>query len=107
MIRYFKLLLLAAMFTLPLQSGAQPGIGAILADDARPQEDRDGDAARKPLEILEFFGVGAGDSVADLLAGGGYWTRILVPLVGSEGRVYAGNNPFYRDFFGECKTPFF
>jgi predicted methyltransferase len=36
-----------------------------------------------------------------LLTGGGYWTRILVPLVGPSGRVYAGNNPFFARFFDE------
>lgn len=93
--------ILAVMLTLPFHAGAQ-SIGAILADPARPQADRDSDANRAPAQILEFFGVGAGDRVADLLAGGGYFTRILVPLVGSTGRVYSGNNPFFGGFFGEA-----
>lgn len=93
--------LLTMLLTLPFVAGAQ-NINAILADPSRPQEDRDSDAGRAPAQILEFFGVGPGDHVADLLAGGGYFTRILVPLVGSAGRVYAGNNPFYAGFFGEA-----
>ncbi len=71
---------------------------AVLADSARPDADRARDADRKPEQVLEFFGVKSGQKVADLLAGGGYYTRILVGAVGEEGEVYAGNNPFYLGF---------
>jgi predicted methyltransferase len=98
----FKLLIVAIAIALPLQSVGQPSVDAILGGSARPQEDRDRDASRRPVEVLDFFGIGPGESVADLLAGGGYWTRILVPLVGTDGMVYAGNNPFYQGFFGEA-----
>ena len=81
---------LALLVALPLQGMAQKDLQAILSDPARPQEDRNRDAGRAPARVIEFFGIGAGDRVADLLAGGGYWTRILVPLVGPSGRVYAG-----------------
>jgi predicted methyltransferase len=79
----------------------QPDLATILASTTRPQSDRDGDAARKPAEVIRFFGIERGDKVADLLTGGGYWTRILVPLVGPEGRVYAGNNPFFAKYYTE------
>jgi predicted methyltransferase len=94
--------MLALLAVLPLQSFAQTDLQTILASSARPQEDKNRDAGRQPARVLEFFGIGAGDRVADLLAGGGYWTRILVPLVGPQGRVYAGNNPFFGEFFGEA-----
>lgn len=80
---------------------AQNDLNAILSSQARPQADRDGDAGRKPAEVIRFFGIERGDKVADLLTGGGYWTRILVPLVGPEGKVYAGNNPFFGRFYTE------
>jgi len=81
---------------------AQPDLDAILADASRPQQDRDADAGRHPKEVIAFFGVERGDNVADLLTGGGYWTRILVPLVAPAGRVYAGNNPFFDEYFKEA-----
>jgi len=87
---------------LPATSMAQADLNAILASPARPQEDRDRDAGRKPDRVIEFFGIERGDKVADLLTGGGYWTRILVPLVGPEGRVYAGNNPFFARFYTDA-----
>lgn len=95
--------LLAALcgFLAPSAGTAQPELQTILADTSRPQADRDGDAARRPQDVIRFFGIERGDHVADLLAGGGYWTRILVPLVGPSGRVYAGNNPFFAEYFKE------
>ena len=57
-----------------------------------------------PGQVLEFFGIGAGSRVADVLSGGGYYTRILAPVVGPEGAVYAGNNPFFDRFGGEALT---
>lgn len=80
---------------------AQTELEAILADEARPQEDRARDEGRSPGRVLEFLDIGPGDHVADLFAGSGYWTRMLVPLVGAQGKVYAGNNPFYTQFFNE------
>jgi predicted methyltransferase len=86
---------------LPVQSFAQGDVNAILASPSRPQAQRDDDARRKPAEVIRFFGIKPGDKVADLLTGGGYWTRILVPLVGPSGKVYAGNNPFFGRFYTE------
>ncbi len=86
----------------PTHGIGQPSLQAILADTSRPQEHRDQDQSRATVQILEFFGIGSGDRVADLLAGGGYYTRILVPLVGDDGQVYAGNNAFYQRFFAEA-----
>ena len=83
---------------------AQPDIAAILADPSRPAADRERDAGRMPDQVLAFFDIGPGDKVVDLLCGGGYYTRILVPLVGEEGEVYAGNNPFFQRFGEEAIT---
>jgi predicted methyltransferase len=85
----------------PSLAAAQSDIDAILADQSRPDTDRARDEASQPASVLAFFDAEAGDQVADLLAGSGYYTRILVPLVGAGGKVYSGNNPFYRRFFGE------
>jgi predicted methyltransferase len=98
--RLVPMLVLLFSVALPTYSMAQSDLASILA--SRPQAERDRDAGREPAKVIEFFGVKRGDHVADLLTGGGYWTRILVPLVGPTGRVYAGNNPFFARFFGEA-----
>jgi predicted methyltransferase len=85
----------------PSLATAQSDVEAILANQSRPDTDRTRDDTSQPARVLAFFGIEAGDRVADLLAGSGYYTRILVPLVGAGGTVYSGNNPFYGQFFGE------
>jgi predicted methyltransferase len=64
-------------------------IAAAVADPARPQADRSRDADRKPAESLAFAGVKSGDRVADLIPGGGYFTRLFAKAVGPKGYVYA------------------
>ena len=69
---------------------AVPGpIAAALADKGRPAADTARDAARKPGELLAYAGVKPGDKVADLIMGGGYFTRILAVAVGPKGHVTA------------------
>jgi predicted methyltransferase len=64
-------------------------IAAAVADPARPQADRDRDADRKPAECIAFAGLKPGQRVADLLPGGGYFTRIFSGVVGPKGEVFA------------------
>ena len=64
-------------------------IAAAVADPARPQADRDRDADRKPGECIAFAGLKPGQHVADLLPGGGYFTRIFSGVVGPKGQVIA------------------
>ncbi len=51
------------------------------------------DAARKPVEVLDFLGIGPGMRVLDVYAAGGYYTFILAKAVGANGRVFAQNTP--------------
>ena len=50
--------------------------------------------------MLALAKFGRGDTVADLLAGGGYYSEILSGIVGPEGTVLLVNNPGY-DAFGK------
>lgn len=43
--------------------------------------------ARHPAETLEFFGIEPGMTVAEALPGGGWYTKILVPYLGEEGKL--------------------
>jgi predicted methyltransferase len=72
------------------QRGAVPTfLTAAVADPARPAADRERDANRKPAETLQFAGLQPGWKVAELLPGGGYFTRIIAKAVGDGGHVYA------------------
>jgi predicted methyltransferase len=64
-------------------------IKTAVADTSRPEADRARDANRKPAELIAFAGIKAGDKVAELLPGGGYFTRIFSKVVGTKGVVYA------------------
>jgi predicted methyltransferase len=70
-------------------SAASDGIAKAVADPSRPAEDRKYDAVRKPAQVLAFAGVKPGDTVAEYLPGGGYYTRMLSDIVGPKGKVYA------------------
>jgi predicted methyltransferase len=95
MIRYPLILAasLAASLSLSatcVQAASVPAnIKAAVADSNRPDTDKQRDANRKPAETLAFLGVKSGESVAELLPGGGYFTRLFSAAVGAKGHVYA------------------
>jgi predicted methyltransferase len=66
---------------------------AAVADKNRPEADTKRDADRKPAEMLEFAGVKQGQTVIDLIPGGGYFTRIFSKAVGPKGTVYSVGGP--------------
>jgi predicted methyltransferase len=71
-------------------AASKPGnIAAAVADSNRPDADKLRDANRKPAQTLEFLGVKPGEQIAEILPGGGYFTRIFSKAVGPSGHVYA------------------
>ena len=68
---------------------ALAAVSTALASPDRPKTDSDRDAARHPAELIAFAGVKPGDRVADIMPGGGYFTRIFSKVVGAKGHVYA------------------
>ncbi|MEP6548221.1 MAG: methyltransferase [Gammaproteobacteria bacterium] len=95
MIRYPLILGAALTVTLTLaancaSAGSIPAnIAAAVADGNRPETDKSRDAARRPAETLAFTGVEPGAQIAELIPGGGYFTRLFSKAVGSSGQVYA------------------
>jgi len=63
-------------------------VEAALAADARPQTDRDRDRNRRPLETLNFFGLKENMRVLELIPGGGWYTRVLAPVLAENGKLY-------------------
>ncbi|MEL7198237.1 MAG: methyltransferase [Pseudomonadota bacterium] len=60
-------------------------LAEVLAADLRA-EDRERDAFRNPSETLSFFEVEPSHTVIEYAPGGGWYTRILAPLVSDEGQ---------------------
>ena len=73
----------------PLGNVIPPFLAAAVSDPLRPAADRERDAERKPAELLAFAGLTPGMEVADMIPGGGYFTRIFSRAVGPTGKVYA------------------
>ena len=87
-------------------------LNAALAMDNRA-EDRARDQYRHPFETLDFFGVRPGMTVVDYMPAGGWYTRVLVPYLGSDGR-YIGVTPDpaaadgtrFAEYFGKLPGQF-
>jgi len=62
-------------------------VEAALAAADRPQADRDRDRNRRPLETLKFFGLEDDMRVLELLPGGGWYTRVLAPVLADDGEL--------------------
>ena len=82
-------LTLAPFTSVHAADSVPPYIAAAVADAARPEADRTRDADRRPGEVVAFAGIKPGDKVADILPGGGYFTRVFSKVVGAKGKVYA------------------
>lgn len=83
----------ALVFSLAAVQGSAAPVPAFLsaavADPGRPAADTERDANRKPAETLLFAGIAPGQQIAELLPGGGYFTRIMSKAVGASGHIYA------------------
>ncbi|MEO0398736.1 MAG: methyltransferase [Pseudomonadota bacterium] len=65
--------------------------GAILTSDRRGENHADRDQYRHPQETMAFFGVEPGMTVAEAQPGGGWYTRLLLPLLGADGGLIGVN----------------
>ncbi len=63
-------------------------VEAALAAESRPEADRVRDGNRRPLETLKFFGLEDDMRVLELLPGGGWYTRVLGPVLAENGMLY-------------------
>jgi predicted methyltransferase len=55
---------------------------------------------RNPKETLEFFGIEPGMTVVEALPGAGWYSQILVPYLGADGRLIGANyaHPMWSEF---------
>lgn len=61
---------------------------AAQPDDAKARYD-----ARNPAETMAFFGIEPGMTVAEALPGGGWYSKILIPYLGAEGKLVGAHYP--------------
>ncbi len=86
--------LLTTALLLSLSLGAQAAneidakLEAALTAESRPQADRDRDDNRMPIDTLNFFGLKDNMRVMELIPGGGWYTRLLAPVLAENGQLY-------------------
>ena len=81
---------LLALAAIPAAHAATPPyiLTATQSSD-RPAADAQRDTTRHPADLIAFAGLKPGDQVADIMPGGGYFTRLFANVVGPKGHVYA------------------
>lgn len=78
-----------AFMTLGGGAGGEALAQPAPASASRPPADTAADVHRHPNEVMAFAGVKPGDTVIEMMPGGGYYTRLLSAAVGPKGRVFA------------------
>jgi predicted methyltransferase len=82
------LLLVAGIAQASDYSAVEPKLKAAMAADIRTGEEVERDANRMPVETLEFFGLRDDMKVVELLPGGGWYTKLLAPVLAENGEFY-------------------
>jgi predicted methyltransferase len=63
-------------------------IEAAMKNDVRTVEEKGRDAERKPRQTLEFFGLRDDMRVVELVPAGGWYTKILAPVLADKGELW-------------------
>lgn len=59
-----------------------------LKSDIRSDKEKARDRNRRPIQTLEFFGLRDNMKIIELIPGGGWYTKLLVPLMAENGQYY-------------------
>jgi predicted methyltransferase len=78
----------------------QQRVLAAMQGEIRTPEERARDVNRMPAEILEFFRMRENMRVIEILPAGGWFTKILAPVLKDEGKLYVVHPAgFYADAY--------
>lgn len=62
---------------------------AAMAADIRTDREKERDRNRRPIDTLKFFGLRDDMKIVELVPGGGWYTKLLAPVVQENGEYYA------------------
>jgi predicted methyltransferase len=62
---------------------------AAMASDIRTDAEKERDRNRRPVDTLKFFGLRDDMKIVELIPGGGWYTKLLAPVVKDNGEYYA------------------
>jgi predicted methyltransferase len=79
-------------------------LDTAIAGSHRPATDRARDQYRHPRETLLFFGLRPNQTVVEIMPTGGWYTRIIAPVVRNHGRYVAAMPPLVADNAGSERT---
>jgi len=84
------LLMLAAAMTAGADdfSATAEKIRTAMGSDIRAEADTVRDENRLPLETLQFFGLRDDMKIVELIPGGGWYTKLLAPVMAEKGEFY-------------------
>jgi predicted methyltransferase len=97
------LLLSAGLASADDYDAVKAKLETAMASDIRTDADKERDRNRRPVETLEFFGLRDNMKIVELLPGGGWYTKLLVPVVRDNGEYYAalGTGNIAKNLSGE------
>jgi len=83
------LLLLVSGFAQAEDSSAvETKLKAAMAADVRSEAEVERDRNRMPVQTMEFFGLRDDMTIVELLPGGGWYTKLLAPVMAENGQMY-------------------
>ena len=91
----YAALAVSLVIAAPGHAAPSAAIKAAVVNPARLDSEKPRDKYRHPAETLSFFGVAPDQTLIEYSPGGGWYTRILMPLLAAHGHYIAvvGNNP--------------
>lgn len=90
--KYFLTLLLIASAGMAFADdfdAVEAKLKAAMDSDIRTDAEKDRDRNRRPIATLKFFGFRDDMKVIELLPGGGWYTKLLAPVLKENGEYYA------------------
>lgn len=90
-----------AQFQAPELTPFQKKIQEVMQSDIRTAEEKARDNNRKPLQTLSFFGLKEDMKVIELVPAGGWFTKILGPVLRDKGVLYITQPGQYAGATGE------
>jgi predicted methyltransferase len=86
--RLATVLALAGATAFAQTSDVESRITEAIASNVRTEAEKSRDSDRSPLETLTFLGLRDDMRVLELLPGGGWYTKILAPVLRRDGELY-------------------
>jgi predicted methyltransferase len=91
----FSIQQVQAQYQPPKLTPVQEKIQQVMQSDIRTDAEQARDRDRNPIRTLDFFGLKDDMTVLELIPAGGWYTKILGPVLRDKGRLYIVEPDFY------------